>query len=71
MTINERLKEIRLESGQSQRQLGEKLGMNYTNVSAIERGVKPSDSLAERWAEACGYAYKISKHFEKKVKNNC
>ena len=61
--IQDELKQLRIESGQSQAELAEKLGDGgYTKqvVSAIENGKRNIGlSILHSWAKACGYRINI------------
>ena len=61
--IADELKKLRIQSGQSQAELAEKLGDGgYTKqvVSAIENGKRNIGlSILHSWAKACGYHVNI------------
>lgn len=44
-TFDERLKELRIEKGLSQRQLAESLGMTQSNISKWESGLQDTVSM--------------------------
>lgn len=55
MTIGERIKEARLNAGITQRELSEKLGVSFVNISQWENGTrKPKYETRQKIADALG-----------------
>ena len=55
MTIGDRIRQARIENGMTQKDLAEKLGVSYQNISQYERGVKqPKMETIEKIANALG-----------------
>ena len=55
MTIGERIKEARLNAGITQRELAEKLGVSFVNISQWENGTrKPKYETRQKIADALG-----------------
>lgn len=59
MTVGQYLQQLRTEKGYSQRELGEKSGVSYTEISRIESGkrLKPSPIALKGLAEALDIGY--------------
>jgi transcriptional regulator with XRE-family HTH domain len=53
--LRDRLKELRVAAGLSQRELCRRMGVDPSYVTRLERGERePSADVLRRWAEACG-----------------
>lgn len=55
LLLGQRIRELRVEKGWSQEELGERCGLDRTYVSGVERGVRnPTLSVIERIAVGLG-----------------
>ena len=53
--LRSRLKQLRLDSGYSQRALAEKIGVSISMISMVESGTRDTSvGTLEAWAQACG-----------------
>ena len=56
-TIGQRLKEIRIAAGMTQKQVAEGLGKDFRNMTHVESGkINPNIQYIIKWARVCGYA---------------
>src|SRR5438552_3843146 len=60
MKFSERLKELRIARGLTLRECSQKVGVDPSNWSKLERGITPApkdQSIIEGWAEALSFNY--------------
>jgi transcriptional regulator with XRE-family HTH domain len=65
MTLNEKLRFVRIGAGFSQSKLGTMIGTKKSYISDIECGKFISETSARIWANACGYEIEIDYKFTK------